>query len=156
MQITSAAPASTDVMQYFLDLGLPLNEGWGMSELSCFATMNPPHDIRMGTVGRALPGVELRLLEDGELLVRAPLVLDRELLARTSGGDMPSSASLRDAVATAVKSANAGLSRVEQIKRFAILDTEWLPGGDELTLTMKLKRRPILDKYAAEVQRLYG
>ena len=46
-----------------------------MSELSCFATMNPADDNRIGTVGKALPGVELKLLEDGELLVRAPIVM---------------------------------------------------------------------------------
>jgi long-subunit acyl-CoA synthetase (AMP-forming) len=241
--ITSAAPASLEVMRYFADLGLPLNEGWGMSELSCFATMNPPGDIRMGTVGRALPGVELRLLEDGELLVRGPLVmkgyrndpertaealdadgwlhsgdiaeidgdgyvrivdrkkeliinaagknmspanielrlraaspliahavcvgdrrpynvalivLDREVLARTSGGSGLPADALHGVIAAAVESANAGLSRVEQVKRFAILDAEWPPGGDELTPTMKLKRKPIHAKYAAEIERLYA
>jgi acyl-CoA synthetase (AMP-forming)/AMP-acid ligase II len=75
VRVSGAAPAAMEVLQYFHDLGLPLNEGWGMSELSCFATMNPPGDVRMGTVGKALPGVELRLLDDGELLVRAPLVM---------------------------------------------------------------------------------
>jgi long-subunit acyl-CoA synthetase (AMP-forming) len=241
--ITSAAPASMEVMQYFQALGLMLNEGWGMSELSCFATMNPPDDIRMGTVGKALPGVELKLDEDGELLVRAPLVmkgyrhdpdrtaealdadgwlhsgdiaeidgdgyvrivdrkkeiiinsagknmspanielklraaspliahavcvgdrrpynvalivLDRELVARASGGALPSRETLQGQVAVAIEAANASLSRVEQIKRFAILDAEWPPGGDELTPTMKLKRKPIHAKYAAEIERLYG
>jgi len=241
--ITSAAPASLEVMRYFAALGLPLNEGWGMSELSCFATMNPPADVRMGTVGKALPGVELKLLEDGELLARGPLVmrgyrndpertaealdadgwlhsgdiaeidgdgyvrivdrkkeliinaagknmspanielklraaspliahvvcvgdrrpynvalvvLDREVLARTSGGSQPSAGALHGVIAAAVEAANASLSRVEQVKRFAILDAEWLPGGDELTPTMKLKRKPIHAKYAAEIERLYA
>jgi long-subunit acyl-CoA synthetase (AMP-forming) len=243
VRVSGAAPAAMEVMQYFHDLGLALNEGWGMSELSCFATMNPPDDVRMGTVGKALPGVELKLLDDGELLVRAPLVmkgyrndpeqtaealdadgwlhsgdiadidadgyvrivdrkkeliinsagknmspanielklraaspliahavcvgdrrpynvallvLDRELLARTSGGAVPSREAVHGAVAAAVEAANAGLSRVEQIKRFAILDAEWLPGGDELTPTLKLKRKPIHAKYAAEIEQLYG
>ena len=52
--------------------------------------------------------------------------------------------------------ANAHLSRVEQIKRFRLLSAEWLPGGDELTPTMKLKRRPIAEKYAGEVDALYA
>jgi long-subunit acyl-CoA synthetase (AMP-forming) len=55
-----------------------------------------------------------------------------------------------------VETANASLSRVEQIKRFAILEADWLPGGEELTPTMKLKRRPILAKYAQEIERLYA
>ena len=55
-----------------------------------------------------------------------------------------------------VDRANAALSRVEQIKRFALLDEEWLPGGDELTPTMKLKRRPIADKYRAQIDALYS
>jgi long-subunit acyl-CoA synthetase (AMP-forming) len=45
---------------------------------------------------------------------------------------------------------------VEQIRRFAVLPVEWQPGGDELTPTLKLKRRPIAVKYAAEIERLYS
>ena len=55
-----------------------------------------------------------------------------------------------------VEAANAHLSRVEQIKRFRLLPVEWLPGGDELTPTMKLKRRPIAEKYADEIDALYA
>ncbi len=46
--------------------------------------------------------------------------------------------------------------RVEQIKRFRSLPVDWLPGGDELTPTMKLKRRPIAAKYAAEIEAMYA
>ena len=59
-------------------------------------------------------------------------------------------------VKAAVAKGNAKLSRVEQVKRFLIVDTSWDPGGDELTPTMKLKRRPIAQKYAAEIERLYA
>ena len=55
-----------------------------------------------------------------------------------------------------VDAANARLSRVEQVKRFRLLSAEWLPGGDELTPTMKLKRRPIAAKYAAEIEAIYA
>jgi long-subunit acyl-CoA synthetase (AMP-forming) len=55
-----------------------------------------------------------------------------------------------------VDAANADLARVEQIKRFTILRQEWEPGGDELTPTMKLKRKPIAQKYAGEIEALYG
>jgi long-subunit acyl-CoA synthetase (AMP-forming) len=47
------------------------------------------------------------------------------------------------------------LARLEQIKRFALLAGDWIPGGDELTPTMKLKRRAIAAKYAIEIERLY-
>ncbi len=60
------------------------------------------------------------------------------------------------AVREAVDAANAKLSRVEQIKRFRLLGSEWQPGGDELTPTMKLKRRPIAEKYADEIEALYS
>ena len=55
----------------------------------------------------------------------------------------------------AIGAANDQLSRVEQIKRYALLPHEWLPGGDELTPTMKLKRKPIAAKYAAHIEALY-
>jgi len=63
---------------------------------------------------------------------------------------------VREAVEAAVAAANERLSRVEQIKRFAILPEVWEPGGEELTPTMKLKRRPIAEKYAAEIEALYA
>ncbi|MBE2315120.1 long-chain fatty acid--CoA ligase [Solirubrobacter sp. CPCC 204708] len=58
-------------------------------------------------------------------------------------------------VAEAVEAANSGLSRPEQIKRWTILNDDWVPGGDELTPTMKLKRRPIMDKFAGEIDAMY-
>jgi long-chain acyl-CoA synthetase len=63
---------------------------------------------------------------------------------------------VRAEVAQRVEEANTHLSRVEQIKRFAILPCDWFPGGDELTPTMKLKRKPIAEKYAAEIDALYA
>ena len=55
---------------------------------------------------------------------------------------------MREAVQEGVDAANAKLARVEQIKKFTIVEGDWLPGGDELTPTMKLKRKPIDEKYA--------
>jgi long-subunit acyl-CoA synthetase (AMP-forming) len=236
-RITAAAPASIEVMQFFAALGLELNEGWGMSESSCFGTLNPPGHIRLGTVGKPLPGVEIVIADDGEMLVRAPLVMKgyrgdpqqtaeaidadgwlhtgdiaqidgdgyvrivdrkKEIIINSAGKNMsPANIELklrassrliahavcigdrrpynvalialdremcagrapdelRSAIETAVATANAGLSRVEQLKRFAIVDADWLPGGDELTPTMKLKRKPILQKYASEIEQLYN
>ena len=62
---------------------------------------------------------------------------------------------MRAAVQEGVDAANAKLSRVEQLKRFHLVPGDWLPGGDELTPTMKLKRKPIAAKYAAEIDALY-
>ena len=59
-------------------------------------------------------------------------------------------------IAAGVAEGNAKLSRVEQIKRFRVLPELWEPGGDEVTLTMKLKRRPIAAKYADEIEELYA
>ena len=60
------------------------------------------------------------------------------------------------AIQAGVDEANARMARVEQIKKFTVLGTEWAPGGDELTPTMKLKRRPIDEKYAEEIEALYA
>jgi long-chain acyl-CoA synthetase len=59
-------------------------------------------------------------------------------------------------IAAGVAEGNTKLARVEQIKRFRVLPALWEPGGDEITLTMKLKRRPIAEKYAAEIEQLYA
>jgi long-subunit acyl-CoA synthetase (AMP-forming) len=249
--ISGAAPASPEVLQYFADLGLPVNEGWGMSEVSGIATINPMSDIRIGTVGRALPGVEVRLGEDGELLLRAPLVMKgyrndsartaeaidpdgwlhtgdiaeidgdgyitivdrkKEIIINAAGKNMSPAnielrlrassplvafavcigdrrpynvallvldpetsprwaaerglaggleeisrhADVRAALQLAVDKANAGLARVEQIKRFAVIGADWQPGGDELTPTVKLKRKAIQDKYRDVIESLYS
>jgi long-subunit acyl-CoA synthetase (AMP-forming) len=61
-----------------------------------------------------------------------------------------------EAIQEAVNAANERLSRVEQIKKFKLLGEDWQPGGDELTPTMKLKRKPIAEKYAAEIEELYS
>ena len=63
---------------------------------------------------------------------------------------------VRAAVQEAVDAANAKLARVEQVKRFQIVAGDWLPGGDELTPTMKLKRKPIGEKYADAIEELYA
>jgi long-chain acyl-CoA synthetase len=55
-----------------------------------------------------------------------------------------------------MEAANRELARVEQVKKFKILPVDWESGGDELTPTMKLKRRPITEKYADEIEALYS
>jgi long-chain acyl-CoA synthetase len=63
---------------------------------------------------------------------------------------------IRAAVQEGIDRANAKLARVEQIKKFTIVEGDWLPSGDELTPTMKLKRKPIAEKYAGQIAAMYG
>jgi long-chain acyl-CoA synthetase len=246
-----AAPTPPEVLEFFHAIGIPIAEVWGMSELSCVATAMPPDRIKIGTVGKAMPGVELRVADDGEVMVRGPLVMrgyrnqptttaetidgdgwlrtgdigeldgdgylriidrKKELIINAGGKNMspaniearlktsspligqavvvgdgrpynvallvldPDGAAAfakanglepvtsrlaRDpavlgAIEAAVAGANQHLSRVEQIKRFEVLSDEWLPGGDELTPTMKLRRKPIAQKYARQIETLYA
>jgi long-chain acyl-CoA synthetase len=250
--LSGAAPIAVDVLELFGAIGLEISEIWGMSELSAIATLNRPGQVRLGTVGTALPGLELALADDGELLVRGPTVMrgyrgepektaeaidsegwlhtgdvaeidadgyvriidrKKELIINAAGKNMspanieaklqaaspligqavaigdrrPYNVALivldadgcaayaaaeglpdgsvdalsRDprvvaAVAGAVGQANEQLARVERIKRHTILDGAWPAGGDELTPTMKLRRKPIARKYAADIAALYG
>jgi long-subunit acyl-CoA synthetase (AMP-forming) len=237
VSIVGAAPTPVEVLEFFAALGLPICELWGMSETSAVSTCNPPGAIRYGTCGVALPGVELKIAGDGELLVRGDHIMagyrgdeektretftddgwlltgdigvldedgylkivdrKKELIINAAGKNMSPAniearlkaahplvgqacvigdarpynvalivpdpdvaagrdpSSLADEIAAAVEEANSHLSRVEQVKRYTVLDSEWLPGGDELTPTMKLKRRPIAEKYAAEIEALYS
>jgi long-chain acyl-CoA synthetase len=69
--------------------------------------------------------------------------------------ELAEDATVRREVAAQIDRTNARLARVEQIKRFFLLGEDWLPGGDELTPTMKLKRKPIAAKCAAEIKSPY-
>jgi long-chain acyl-CoA synthetase len=73
---SGAAPIDPGIIEFFQALGLPIVEGWGMSELCNAATISVPGDSRNGAVGRAYPGVEIRIADDGEVLVRGPLVMN--------------------------------------------------------------------------------
>ena len=249
---TGASAIAPDALAFMLGLGIPVLEVWGMSETSAVVTMNPPDAIRIGTVGKVVPGgTEISLADDGELLVRGPLVMrgyrndpgrtaeaidaegwmhtgdiatidddgyvrivdrKKELIINAAGKNMSpqniegaikvacpmvlssvaigddrpyitalltldpdacaayaakagladgtpealsADAGVRGLVQAGIEDANSKLARVEQIKKFAILPTPWLPGGDELTPTMKLKRKVIAEKYAAEIDALY-
>jgi long-chain acyl-CoA synthetase len=73
--VSGAAPIAPEILKFMLELGIPVTEVWGMSECSCIGTTNPPDAIRIGTVGKAIPGVQLKLAGDGELLLRGPIVM---------------------------------------------------------------------------------
>jgi long-chain acyl-CoA synthetase len=247
-----AAPTPLEVLEFFHAIGLPLAELWGMSETCGAGTCNPPDRIKLGTVGPAAPGVELRLDSDGEVLIRSDVVMKgyrnlpdktaeamtddgflrtgdigeldedgylrivdrkKELIINAAGKNMSptyiesavKSASpligqaavigdarsyntalivldtdfapawaqkhgiadtslealaaeerVREAIQQGVDAANEKLARVEQVKKFTIVRGDWLPGGDELTPTMKLKRKPIAEKYASEIEAMYA
>ena len=70
--LSGAAPIAPEVLDYWWSLGVPLRETYGQTEDTALATANPAGDVRLGTVGRALPGVALRIADDGEILVRSP------------------------------------------------------------------------------------
>ncbi len=72
--VTSAAPIGLDTLEYFLSLGIPVLEIYGMSECSGPATFSYPDDYRTGAAGRALPGGEIAIADDGEILIRGPHV----------------------------------------------------------------------------------
>jgi long-subunit acyl-CoA synthetase (AMP-forming) len=72
---SGSAPLDPGIIEFFRALGVPLTEGWGMSELSNAATIAPPDQSRVGTVGRHFPGMEIKIAADGEILVRGPLVM---------------------------------------------------------------------------------
>ncbi|MEO1064535.1 MAG: long-chain fatty acid--CoA ligase [Actinomycetota bacterium] len=74
--VSSAAPIHPDLLRWFHAIGLPIAEVWGQTEDCGPATVNPPDAIRIGTVGRPLPGLEVRTGEDGELLVRGGSVCE--------------------------------------------------------------------------------
>jgi long-chain acyl-CoA synthetase len=241
LAVCAAAPVPAEVLEFFHAVGLPILEVYGLSETSAVATANPPTQPRIGTVGPPVPGVELRLADDGEVLLRGDSVMrgyrnrpdktveaidaegwlhtgdvgavdpdgylrvidrKKELIINAAGKNMsPANIettlkaaspligqacvigdarpynvalltldaeaagayaathgedALRTEVAASVDRANARLARVEQIKRHRVLDGDWMPGGVELTPTMKLKRRAIAERYAREIEELYA
>ncbi len=248
--ITSTAPTPRATLDFFLSLGIPLLEVYGMSEATGPATISVPHRYRTGKAGFALEGCELKTLDDGEVCIRGPNVfagylkdepatreaLDedgwlhsgdignidaqgflsitdrkKELIITAGGknispqaveaqlktvagiaqaavvGDgrrfvsallvldpeqVPAMAAAAGSTARTVSDAAgdpkfvahlqalidracASLSRVEAVKKFSIVDGEFTVEGGELTPTMKLKRRVILDKYKRLIESMY-
>ena len=86
----------------------------------------------------------------------APAWAGKQGLDDTSLEALAGEEKVREAVQEAVDKANEQLARVEQIKKFTIVPGDWEPGGEELTPTMKLKRKPIAEKYADEIEAMYA
>ncbi|MEO8745385.1 MAG: AMP-dependent synthetase/ligase [Candidatus Dormiibacterota bacterium] len=249
--VTSTAPCRPEVHEFWAAIGMPLYEVWGMSELTGPATAVPMADHKAPSIGKPIAGVEVRLADDGEILVRggnvmvgyyrepgktadiidtegwvhsgdigslgtdgqfrivdrkkeliitsagknispanlealaksSPIigqavaigdgrkfisvlvVLDPQVtplwakahgVAATSMAELSDHATVVDEVRRALTVANGHVSRVEQFKRFTILPGEWTPESEELTPTMKLKRRVIHSKYQPEIDAMYG
>lgn len=73
---SGAAAIPVEVLKFFLGLGIPVLEVWGMSETTGVSTMTTPDDLKIGSVGKPIRGIEVKLAEDGELLVRGPVVMN--------------------------------------------------------------------------------
>jgi long-chain acyl-CoA synthetase len=247
--LSAAAPLPIEVARFFAGLGLRILDVYGMTETTGAVTANVPDAFRLGTVGRAMPGIEIRLAGDGEILVRggtctpgylnlpeataelldtdgwlhtgdlgeldadgflrvvdrkkeimitaggeniapslienllkehplvgqalaygdgrryvvAVLTLDGEVApvwaaAHGVPGDLAALAThpaVLEEISQAVKAANARLSRVQQVKRWRLLPDEWTAESEELTPTLKLKRRVVHAKYAEAIDDLY-
>ncbi|MBW3614516.1 MAG: AMP-dependent synthetase/ligase [Actinobacteria bacterium] len=248
--ITGAAPIPVELVEWYRTIGVPLSEVYGMSENTGPLTWEPVR-VKPGYVGRPLPGVEVALTDDGEVIARggnvfvgylndpekttealdedgwlhtgdvgefddegylrivdrkkeliitaggknvspanieaalksfpligqaavigdkrpfisALVVLDPDVApgwARSRGVESSSLAELAEhpevvsEIDRCVQEANSRFSQVEQVKKFKILGQEWLADSEELTPTMKLKRRGINAKYASEIEALYS
>ncbi len=70
--VTGAAPIAREILEFFWGCGIPVLEGYGMTETATAATTSTPENHKFGTVGRALPGVEIKIAEDGEVLIKGP------------------------------------------------------------------------------------
>jgi len=248
--LVGAAPVAKELLEFFDACGVLVLEGYGLTETCAAATLNAPSDLRFGTVGTALPGTEVAMAPDGEILIAGPHVfkgyyndpattaetLDadgwlhsgdlgeidedgfvaitgrkKDLIITSSGKnvtpvnieselrdsryiteavvygdnrnylvalltlDPEESVKLAERLGVAVDPAtiatdpsvhgelgaevervNEKFARIEQIKRFAVLEHEFTQAGGELTPTLKVKRAVVYEKYADVFDGLYA
>jgi long-chain acyl-CoA synthetase len=249
LAMSGAAPIAAEVLEFFDAAGVTILEGWGLSETTAAGAINTVHAKRIGTVGHALPDVDIRIAEDGEILMRGPHIFGgymkdpdatadaftegwfrtgdigsiedgflritgrkKEIIITSSGknitpaniesalkenrwiseavvyGDkrpylvclitldpeqLPALAAqvgadpaadvaavtadprVRAEIQKIVDSVNQRFARIEQVKRFTILDRDLSQASGELTPTLKVKRRVVYDKYADTIAALY-
>ena len=248
--VSGAAPIAQEILQFFYACGVPVLEGWGMTETTAVGAVNTLEHLKFGTVGRAMPGVEFKIAEDGEILTKGPNVfreywrnpeatketftddgwlltgdlgsLDEEgylsITGRkkdiiiTAGGknltpsniendlkqcryisqavmygdrrpypvalitldpdeiipwakqhELPEDMSelvqtdeIRALVQHELDRVNAKYARVEQVKKFALLDHDLTQESGDLTPTLKLKRNVVNERYQDVFESLYG
>ncbi len=250
LALTGAAPIDTEILEFFHAAGVWVLEGYGMTETCAVATLNTIEEHRFGTVGRPLPGCEVKIAEDGEVLMRgsnvftgyyrneeataetlsadgwlhsgdlgeldadgylsitgrkkdliitssgknvspsnienalklsrwisqavvfgdrrpyltALLTIDADecaALAEHVGASSPDPAKLaadpkvRAALQSAVDDANSKFARIEQVKKFTILERDLSQEDEELTPTLKVKRNVVYARYEDDFKRLY-
>jgi long-chain acyl-CoA synthetase len=249
LALTGAAPIDVDILSFFHATGVWVLEGYGMSETSSLSTLNTIDEHRLGTVGRAIPGQDIRIADDGEILMRGPniflgyyrdeastkatvhdgwlhsgdlgeldddgyltitgrkkdliitssgknispsnienalklsrwvsqaivygdrkpyltalLTIDPDeaaALAEKVGADDPDPAALakhpgvREELQGAVDDCNKRFARIEQVKRFEILERDLSQDDGELTPSLKVKRNVVYKSYAANFAALY-
>jgi long-chain acyl-CoA synthetase len=229
--LSGGAPLAVEMIEFFHALDILILEGYGLTECTTAATVNRPSRFRFGTVGYALPDVEIRIAEDGEVLLRTETTFGgyykdeaatREVLPGdgwlrtgdlgdldadgfltiterkkdilvTAGGKNIAPQNLENALKTSpivsqalvigdrrpyvsalitlsedvphegaearvqevVDEVNRERSRYEQIKRFAVLPRDFSPEEDEVTPTLKLKRRVCEEHFADAIEQLY-
>ena len=248
--VSGAAPIAKEILEFFYACGVPVLEGWGMTETTAVGAVNTLEHLRFGTVGRAMPGVEFKIAEDGEILTKGPNVfreywrnpeatkqtftedgwlmtgdlgsLDEDgylsITGRkkdiiiTAGGknltpsniendlkqcryisqavmygdrrpypvalitldaeeivpwaqkhDLPQDMAelvkhekTRELVQAELDRANSKYARVEQVKKFALLDHDLTQESGELTPTLKLKRNVVNERYEDVFESLYA
>jgi long-chain acyl-CoA synthetase len=74
LAVSGAAPINPEILRFFDAAGVLVLEGWGMTETSTAATISTPEDFKIGTIGKPFPGCEVKIAEDGEILVKGPNV----------------------------------------------------------------------------------
>jgi long-subunit acyl-CoA synthetase (AMP-forming) len=128
--------------------------GKNMSPANIEATLKSASPLigQAAVIGDAKPFNTALIVLDADF---APMWAGQHGLEGKGLEELAGEDSVREAVQEGVNAANAKLARVEQIKKFHIVGGDWLPGGDELTPTMKLKRKPIAEKYASEISGMY-
>ena len=249
LALVGAAPIDHELLEFFDACGVLVLEGYGMTESCATATLNPPNAPRFGTVGRALPGSEVMVTEDGEVLLRGPHVFagyhgdpeataatfadgwlrtgdtgsltahgylkltgrKKDLIITSSGknitpvniesalretrwiseavvyGDrrsylvcvltldpeeapklakqlripadpesMARDPGVHEVIQADVDTANARFARIEQVKRFGVLDHQLTQSAGELTPTLKIKRGIVYERYADVFDALYA
>jgi long-chain acyl-CoA synthetase len=249
LAVSGAAPINPEILRFFDAAGVLIVEGWGMTETSTAATIATAEDFKFGTVGRPFPGCEVKIAEDGEILVKGPNIfqgyyknpeataetlvdgwlhtgdigeIDSEGYIKITGrkkdiiitaggknitpanleaeikqhplvsqcvviGDrrpylvalvtldpeeaaafakehglpadpeaLASNDQIRAALEAHLEKVNSKFARVEQVKKIEILPHDLSQEGGELTPTMKVKRNIVTDKYAGEIDALYG